>query len=260
MIPTSHGSEFEPSFFGVDENNHPIFGEKARLRSLTSPNCVVARVKRGLGEGKSFTIGKEKYRSEEIVAKILQMFRLHVETYLKSKVEARFYDLLKSNNLRFPEDLLNEFLNKQKGYNQVRDVVLTVPAYFNDNQKRATRDSAEIAGLRVRRLLHEPTAAALAYGYQKSYKGRLAVVDLGGGTLDISILDVEEGVYDIQTIGGDTKLGGSDIDAELVQHVIENIKSTLTFLSKKRKKSLNFYKQPLCSAIVANSIVYALTF
>lgn len=227
IIPTPYGSEFEPSFFGIDENNHPIFGEKARLRSLTSPHCVVARVKRSLGERKSFPIGKEKYRSEEIVAKILQMFRLNVDAYLESKVKARFFDLLKSNNLRFPENLLDEFLNKQKGNNQIRDVVLTVPAYFNDNQKRATRDSAEIAGLRIKRLLHEPTAAALAYGYQKSYSGRLAVVDLGGGTLDISILDIGEGVYDIQAISGDTKLGGSDIDAELVQHVIENIKSTL---------------------------------
>ncbi|HUV79480.1 MAG TPA: Hsp70 family protein [Candidatus Bathyarchaeia archaeon] len=227
IIPTSRGSEFEPSFFGVDENNHPVFGEAARLRSLTAPHNVVARVKRSLGERRNFSIGGKKYRSEEVVAKILQILRLNAEAYLKSKVEARFYDLLESSDLKFPEDVLNEFLNKQKGYNHVEDVVLSVPAYFNDNQKRATRDSAEIAGLNIRRLLHEPTAAALAYGYQKPYSGQLAVMDLGGGTLDMSILDVEEGVYEIQTIGGDTKLGGSDIDAELVRHVIEDIKVTL---------------------------------
>jgi len=227
IIPTSRGSEFEPSFFGVDENNHPVLGEAARLRSLTAPHSVVARVKRSLGERRNFSIGVKKYRSEEVVAKILQILRLNAEAYLKSKVEARFYDLLESSNLKFSEEVLNEFLNKQKGYNPIKDVVLSVPAYFNDNQKRATRDSAEIAGLSIRRLLHEPTAAALAYGYQKPYSGQLAVMDLGGGTLDMSILDVEEGVYDIQTIGGDTKLGGSDIDAELVRHVIEDIKVTL---------------------------------
>jgi molecular chaperone DnaK len=94
-----------------------------------------------------------------------------------------------------------------------------------DNQKRATRDAAEIAGLNVRRLLHEPTAAALAYSHDKKrYSGRLAVIDLGGGTLDISIVDIEEGVADVQAVSGDTKLGGSDIDAALVQHVIKDIK------------------------------------
>ncbi|MCK4245109.1 MAG: Hsp70 family protein, partial [Candidatus Omnitrophica bacterium] len=174
IIPTSRGSEFEPSFFGVDENNHPVFGEAARLRALTAPHSVVARVKRSLGERRNFSIGGKKYRSEEVVAKILQILRLNAEAYFKSKVEARFYDMLESSNLKFPEEILNEFLNKQKGYNHVDDVVLSVPAYFNDNQKRATRDSAEIAGLSIRRLLHEPTAAALAYGYQKSYSGQLA--------------------------------------------------------------------------------------
>jgi len=226
-ILTPSGSEFEPSFFGIDEDNHSILGEAARLRSLVAPHSVVARVKRSLGNGGSFSIGGKKYRSEEVVAKILQRFKHNAEAYLKSKVEARFYDLLEESNLKFPEKRLKEFLNEQKGYNCVDDVVLSVPAYFNDNQKRATRDSAEIVGLRVRRLLHEPTAAALAYGYQRRYSGRLAVVDLGGGTLDISILDVEEGLYDIQTIGGDTKLGGSDIDAEMVRYVIKDIKATL---------------------------------
>jgi molecular chaperone DnaK len=227
IILTPGGSEFEPSFFGIDEDNHAILGEAARLRSLVAPSSVVARVKRSLGKGGSFSIGGEKYRSEEVVAKILQRLKHNAEAYLKSKVEARFYDLLGESNLKFPEERLNEFLGEQKGYNHGVDVVLSVPAYFNDNQKRATRDSAEIVGLRVRRLLHEPTAAALAYGYQKRYSGRLAVVDLGGGTLDISILDVEEGMYDIQTIGGDTKLGGSDIDAELVRYVAKDIKATM---------------------------------
>lgn len=226
IIPSSQGSEFEPSFFGIDKNNRPIFGEAARLRALIAPDCVVYNVKRSLGERRSFSVGKNKYRSEEVTAKILNWLRLNAEAYLRSKVEAIFYDLLKSSNLNFSNEILKEFLNKQNDYIYLKDVVLSVPSYFNNNQKKATRDSAEISGLRVRRLLHEPTAAALAYGYQKSYSGKLAVIDLGGGTLDISILDIGNGVYEVQTLGGDTKLGGSDIDTELVGHVIKNIKAT----------------------------------
>lgn len=224
IIPAPGGSEYVPSFFGTDENNRPIFGEAARLRSWTAPNCVVARVKRSLGEKKSFSVGGKQYRSEEIVASFLQHLKSNAETYVQSKVEARFYSLLKQNNLKFPAEVLETFLNEQKGRNHIEDVVLSVPAYFNDNQKRATRDSAEIAGLRIRRLLHEPSAAALAYTYQKAYSGKLAVIDLGGGTLDISIVDIGEGVNDVQSISGDTKLGGSDIDAVLVQRTIKDIK------------------------------------
>lgn len=227
IVPGSANKDFEPSFFGVDENNHSIFGEQARLRSLTAPGCVIARVKRTLGEGRSFSVGNKKYKSEEIAAKIIQKIKLNAEAYLRSKIEARFRELLLASNLKFPEEKITEYLNKQEDPIHVKDVVLTVPAYFNDNQKRATRDSAEIAGLRVLRLLHEPTAAALAYGYHKSYSGKLAVVDLGGGTLDISILEVSDGVYDIQNISGDIKLGGSDVDAELLQYVVADIKKTL---------------------------------
>ena len=225
-VPGSADKDFEPSFFGVDENNHPLFGEKARLRSLTAPDCVMARIKRTLGEGRSFSVGNKKYKSEEIVAKIIQKMKFNAEAYLRAKVETRFREVLLVNNLRFPEEKIESFV-KHEDFIHVKDVVLTVPAYFNDNQKRATRDSAEIAGLRVLRLLHEPTAAALAYGYHKSYSGTFAVVDLGGGTLDISILEVGEGVYEIQSISGDVKLGGSDVDTALLQYVISDIEKTL---------------------------------
>ncbi len=224
IILNSHGSEFEPSFFGVDESNHPIVGEAARLRSLTAPDCIVARVKRRLGEKKSYLVKDKHYRCEEIVAYILQQLRSNAEAYVQAQVVARFHSLLKQNNLTFRAESLQAFLDKQPGCYHAQDVVLSVPAYFNDNQKRATRDSAEIAGLRVRRLLHEPTAAALAYCKQRPYSGTLAVIDLGGGTLDISIVEIGEGVADVQAIGGDPKLGGSDIDALLMQAAAKNIK------------------------------------
>lgn len=223
IVLNSRGFEYEPSLFGLDEQNRPIFGEAARLRSITATNSVVARVKRSLGEEKQFWINGQKFRSEEIIAKILQQLRLNTEAYLQAKVETRLAERLEKSNLRYPGNILREFLNRQKGYCHVQDVVLTVPAYFNDNQKRATRDSAEIAGLNVQRLLHEPTAAALAYGYRSSYSGKLAVIDLGGGTLDISIVEIGDQVYQVQAIGGDTKLGGSDIDTELLRTVMKNI-------------------------------------
>jgi molecular chaperone DnaK len=224
LILNSHGSELEPSFFGLDEHNHPIFGEAARLRSLIAPDCVVARVKRRLGEEEKFSVNGKRYHCEDIVANLLQQLCSNAEAYVQSQVETRFYALLEQNHVVFPAEALRAFLDRQTHGYHAGDVVLSVPAYFNDNQKRATRDSAEIAGLRVRRLLHEPTAAALAYCKQRPYSGTLAVIDLGGGTLDISIVEIEEGVADVQAIGGDPKLGGSDIDDLLVQAVVKNIK------------------------------------
>ncbi len=229
IVQSPHGAEFEPSYFGVDDQHHSIFGEKARMRYLTHPECVVSRVKRSLGGRESWSLGGGKYRSEQVIAEILQHLRLNAEQYMKSQVEKRFCEIVQnSGNLKFPDGMLHEFIDKQALSFSMKDVVLTVPAYFNDNQKRAMRDSAEIAGLHIKRLLHEPTAAALAYGYQQSYSGHLAVIDLGGGTLDISILDVaEEKIYEVQSVGGDTLLGGSDIDRELIRHVIRNIKANL---------------------------------
>ena len=224
VVLTARAIAQEPSFFGVDEHNHPIFGEDARLRSLTAPECVVARVKRSLGARKWFTLSGKRYRCEEIVASFLQHLRSNAVAYVQSKVEARFRELLKRDGLKVPDATLRAFLSEQQGYVHLDDVVLSVPAFFNDNQKRATRDAAEVAGLKVRRLLHEPTAAALAYSHHKPYSGKLAVIDLGGGTLDISIVDIGEGVDEVQVVGGDTRLGGSDIDAALVQHAIKDIK------------------------------------
>ena len=224
IVPNARGVDHEPSFFGADEEGRLIFGEAARLRSLTAPDCAVARVKRSLGERLSFSVRGESYRCEQVVASLLRHLGSNAEAYVQSKVEARFLELLESRDLRFPADALQAFLNERRGVIHFEDIVLSVPAYFNDNQKRATRDSAEIAGLQVRRLLHEPTSAALAYSHQKAYSGKLAVIDLGGGTLDISILDIGGGVNDVLTVGGDTKLGGSDIDALLVDRVVDDIR------------------------------------
>lgn len=224
IVPNAAGASYEPSFFGVDEEDRPVFGEAARLRSLTAPDCVVARVKRSLGKDLHFSVKDKHYRGEEIVACFLQHLRSNAVAYVQSKVAARFHELVQKSGLKFPAEALSIFLSEQKAYIRIEEVVLSVPAFFNDNQKKATRDAADIAGLRVLRLLHEPSAAALAYDYQKHYTGKLAVIDFGGGTLDISIVDMGGGVDDVRAIGGDTRLGGSDIDALLVEHVTKDIK------------------------------------
>lgn len=223
-VLTPGGSAYIPTFFGLDEDHHPIFGERAREVALTAPDRVVARVKRSLGKQKRFSIGGRHYRAEMIVANILQYLTSEAEAYIQSKVEARFYELLSESDVRVTVDMVGAFLSVQTDDHDLEDVVLSVPAYFTDNQKRATRDSAEIAGLRVRRLLHEPSAAALAYTHHRPYSGKLAVIDLGGGTLDISIVDIGEGINEVRSISGDTELGGSDIDALLVERAIEDIR------------------------------------
>ena len=238
IVISPNGSPYVPSFFGITKTHRFIFGEAARLRSLTTPHRVVARVKRSLGEERYFTIGHGSYRSEEVVASILRHLVSNAETYLQSKVETRFRDLVRQSELRFPATMLDAFLNEQEETEHVEDVVLSVPAYFNDNQKRATRDSADIAGIRVRRLLHEPSAAALAYAHRRRYSGNLAVIDLGGGTLDISIVEIGEGVSDVQNIGGDTKLGGSDIDALMVDRVKADIKERWDVDLERKKPEL----------------------
>lgn len=224
-VPGTTDRYYEPSYFGVDERNQLIFGEQARIRALVAPECVAARTKRAIGGDGSFVIGDREYKCEEIAARIIQKMKQNAEAYLAYQVKEHFRELLRKGGFRFTEDQILNFLNAQD-FIHINDVVLTVPAFYNNNQKRATRDSAEIAGLRILRLLHEPTAAALAYGYRRSYSGTLAVVDLGGGTLDISILTIKDGLYEIVNIWGDTKLGGSDMDNALMLYAIADIKKS----------------------------------
>ena len=228
VIQTPDGNECEPSYFGVSEDHESLFGEGARKRSLTHPDWVASRVKRALGRRKAWSLGGASYSSEQIIAEVLQHLLRNAQHYIRVQIEKRLCAILQESRASpLSETLLRRFTSKQPTSFTTNRVVLTVPAYFNDSQKRAMRDSAEIAGFQVERLLHEPTAAALAYGYRRSTSGHVAVVDLGGGTLDVSILDIAEKVYDVQSVGGDTQLGGSDIDRELTRHVARDIEMRL---------------------------------
>jgi len=223
IITDPSGREYEPSFYGLDEHNHPIFGENAKAKFQLSPASVVARVKRIIGEKRIVTVAGKNYRTEEIVGKILYRIKTKASRYLLAKSEDLFANTVSRAFPQMPRSVVREFLDKHKNPFIVKDVVISVPAYFNNNQKRAIRDAAEIAGLKVRRLMHEPTAAAMAYGHQKPFDGLVTVIDLGGGTLDISVIDINKGLYQVKTILGDTKLGGSDIDAVLVNEMVNDV-------------------------------------
>lgn len=223
IITDPSGKEYEPSFYGLDDHNHPIFGENAKAKFQLSPASVVARVKRIIGEKRIITVAGKNYRTEEIVGKILYRIKTNASLYFLAKSEDVFTNTVSSAFLSLPRAVIKDFLDKHKTPFVVKDVVISVPAYFDNNQKRAIRDAAEIAGLKVRRLMHEPTAAAMAYGHQKPFDGLVTVIDLGGGTLDISVIDINKGMYQVKTILGDTKLGGSDIDAILVNEMVKDV-------------------------------------
>jgi molecular chaperone DnaK len=221
IISNENGNSYVDSFFAINTEGELFFGEKAKLLSLTKPEFVVSRVKRFLGENKTFTIGDKRFKTEEIIAHQLSNLKNITNGYLRNKVKETFSSSAIGKNI--PVEIIDEFF-QQKIFDEVKDVILTVPAYFNDSQKRSTKDAAEIAGLNVRRLLHEPTSAAVAFEHQKKFTGKIAVLDLGGGTFDISLLDIGEGVFNVEKIGGNTKLGGSDIDDLIFDYFQKQIK------------------------------------
>ncbi|GAH10744.1 unnamed protein product, partial [marine sediment metagenome] len=165
--------------------------EAAKRQAVTNPEDTVLRIKRKMGTNEKIKIRGKDYTPEQISAFILQ----------KIKKDA--------------EDFLGE---------TIKDAVITVPAYFNDDQRQATKDAGKIAGLNVKRIINEPTAASLAYGLDKEGEHRIAVYDFGGGTFDITLMEVGEGVFEVLSTNGDTKLGGSDMDQALVDYIAEEFK------------------------------------
>lgn len=234
VITNDKGNSYVDSYFAVSSEGKYIFGEKAKLLSLTRPELVVSRAKRFLGENKTFMIGDKRYTTEEIIAHQLTNLKNITNEYLKCKVKEAFCNFTKTKNKNIPIEIIEEFF-QQKTLDIIKDVVITVPAYFNDSQKSSTKDAAEIAGLNIRRLFHEPTSAAVAFEFQKKFEGDIAVFDLGGGTFDISILEIGENVFEVKSIGGNTKLGGTDIDDIIFNYFMMQIKEKYSIdLSEKK--------------------------
>jgi len=186
LVPNAIGDLLTPSAVSVDETGAVIVGMAARERQSTHPRDTVTAFKRYMGTQQTVTLGKRKFDSEELSALVLRQLKADAETFTGEKVTG---------------------------------AVVTVPAYFNDRQRKATRRAGELAGLKVERLVNEPTAAALAFGIQTREQEPFLVFDLGGGTFDVSIVEVFEGVVEVRASSGDNRLGGEDFNALLVQHV-----------------------------------------
>ncbi|UCE73727.1 MAG: molecular chaperone DnaK [Methanomassiliicoccales archaeon] len=196
IIPSAEGSTFGgkmfPSVVAFTKDGERLVGEPAKRQAVLNPERTITRIKRKMGTNYTVTIDDKTYTPQEISAMILQKIKRDSESYLGE---------------------------------EVKQAVITVPAYFNDNQRQATKDAGTIAGLEVLRIINEPTAASLAYGMDKSEDQKIVVLDLGGGTFDVTIMDIGEGVFEVASTSGDTKLGGSDMDEKIMEYLILEFKT-----------------------------------
>ncbi len=215
VIPNSEGGRTTPSVVAFTKSGERLVGQPAKRQAITNPKNTIFSIKRFMGR---FYDEVERERAEvpyEVVRGDNNTSRVKIADRLYSPPEISAMILQKMK--KTAEDYLGH---------EVTEAVITVPAYFNDAQRQATKDAGEIAGLKVRRIINEPTAAALAYGLDKKHKEELvAVYDLGGGTFDISILQLGEGVFEVKSTNGDTHLGGDDFDQRLIDYLADEFKS-----------------------------------
>jgi molecular chaperone DnaK len=214
VLINSSGNRTTPSVVGFTEKGERLVGQQAKHQQVTNPRNTVFSIKRFMGRRHEEVASEEKLVPYEVVGggKDFVKVKIRGEEYTPQQVSAMILGELK----RTAEDYLGE---------TVTEAVITVPAYFNDAQRQATKDAGEIAGLTVKRIINEPTAAALAYGLEKKANEKIAVFDLGGGTFDVSILDVGDGVFEVLSTNGDTHLGGDDWDQVLINHLVTQFKS-----------------------------------
>ena len=215
VITNSDGGRTTPSVYAVSENGERLVGQIAKRQAVTNPEQTVFGVKRLIGRTyDSPEIQKDitvlPYRIEK-AANGDAHIRLKGKSYSPAEISAQILMTLR----QAAEDYLGE---------KVTDAVITVPAYFNDSQRQATKDAGKIAGLNVQRIINEPTAASLAYGLGKRTEGTVAVFDLGGGTFDVSILEIGDGVFEVKATNGDTHLGGEDFDLLLIDELADQFK------------------------------------
>lgn len=191
VITNTEGSRLTPSVVGFSKTGERLVGQLAKRQAVSNPENTISSIKRHMGESYTVDIQGKKYTPQEISAMILQKLKEDAESYLGEKVT---------------------------------QAVITVPAYFNDGQRQATKDAGKIAGLDVLRIVNEPTAAALAYGLDKGGDGKILVFDLGGGTFDVSILELGDGVFEVKATNGNTHLGGDDFDNKVMEWMVSEFK------------------------------------
>src|SRR5213595_2861397 len=213
VLINSAGSRLTPSVVGFTEKGERLVGQVAKHQQVTNPKNTVFSIKRFMGRRHNEVAQEEKMVPYEIIGGPEEMVKVKVrgKEYTPEQISAMILQDLKKT----AEAYLGE---------TVTDAVITVPAYFNDAQRKATKDAGEIAGLKVMRVLPEPTAAALAYGLDKRKNQKICVFDLGGGTFDVSVLDVGDGVFEVLSINGNTHLGGDDFDEELINYLAEEFR------------------------------------
>ncbi len=191
VIPNAEGGRTTPSVVGFTKDGERLVGQVAKRQAITNPDRTISSIKRAMGTSEKVEIDGKKYTPQEISAMILSKLKADAESYLGEKVT---------------------------------DAVITVPAYFSDSQRQATKDAGAIAGLNVKRIINEPTAAALAYGMDKQADQKIMVYDLGGGTFDVSIIEMGEGVTEVLSTAGDTRLGGDDFDQKVIDWLADEFK------------------------------------
>lgn len=191
VIPNPEGGRTTPSVVGFKKDGERIVGETAKRQAITNPDRTISSIKRHMGTSHKEAIDGKDYSAQEISAMILQKLKSDAEAYLGQPVT---------------------------------QAVITVPAYFNDGQRQATKDAGKIAGLEVLRIVNEPTAAALAYGLEKSEDQTILVYDLGGGTFDVSILELGDGFFEVKATSGDNSLGGDDFDQVIIDYMVSEFK------------------------------------
>ncbi len=213
VIANAEGNRLTPSVVGFLDNGERIVGHSARRQNVTNAKNTVFSIKRFMGRRHNEVATKEKMVPYKVVGGQDELVKVDVrgKQFTPPEISAMILNSLK--------EAAETYLGAK-----VTRAVITVPAYFNDSQRQATKDAGAIAGLTVERILNEPTAAALAYGLDKKKQGRVVVFDLGGGTFDVSILDIGDGVFEVLSTNGDTHLGGDDFDQVLINYVAEEFK------------------------------------
>ena len=234
VIENSEGARTTPSIVGFDENSEKMVGQPAKRQGVTNPENTLFAIKRLIG--RSFTDPTVQKDADMVPFKIIKAesgdawVEANGEKYSPSQISAFILQKLKEDAERY----LGE---------KVEKAVITVPAYFNDAQRQATKDAGKIAGLEVERIVNEPTAAALAYGLDKKDGKTIAVYDLGGGTFDVSILEIGDGVFEVKSTNGDTFLGGEDFDARILEYLASEFKKENSIDLTKDKLALQRLKE-----------------
>lgn len=233
VIPNEEGRRTTPSVVAFLENGERKIGDPAKRQAITNPKKTISSIKRFMGARYSEVDVEIKHSSFELVKGNNDTVRVKIDDrqYTPQEISAMVLQKMKKT----AEDFLGQ---------EVTEAVITVPAYFNDSQRQATKEAGEIAGLKVRRIINEPTAASLAYGMDKKTKDQtIAVYDLGGGTFDISILELGDGVFEVKSTNGDTHLGGDDFDHAIIDWMAEEFKNTENIDLRKDPMALQRLKE-----------------